>query len=102
MVIRFSYLGDSSDKFFMIIKGKVSVIVPKEETVELSEEEYLVYLSNLRKFGEIELLNQALIRKGFKIKDPDFESWLKTVNKQKTFSSKSNNFMYKSFNVEIV
>ena len=44
--------GDTAEKFYIILKGKVIFLVPKIKKHYLSEEEYLEYLFNLRKKEE--------------------------------------------------
>lgn len=56
--IVFKY-GDKADKFFIIIKGKVSVLIPREEEVELSQTEFFYYLCMLSYFNEYELLKRC-------------------------------------------
>ena len=53
--ILFNY-GEVGNNFYMILKGKVSVLIPVLITLKLSYFEYLNYLKSLFKFQEIELL----------------------------------------------
>ena len=48
--------GDKSDKFYIILKGKVTFYVPKLNKQYFSQEEYIKFLLNLRKKDEIELI----------------------------------------------
>ena len=54
--------GDTADKFYIILKGQVIFLVPKISKHYLSEEEYLLYLINLRKKGELELIKKTLVK----------------------------------------
>ena len=66
-------IGDISDQFYIIIKGKVSVFIPIETKIMISEEEYLQYLSRLKKFNENEIFDQMISKKIFYIKGKDVE-----------------------------
>lgn len=52
--------GDFADKFYLIIKGKVSVLAPMKKMVLLSQREYYEYLDNLLNDDEIPLLDLIL------------------------------------------
>jgi CRP-like cAMP-binding protein len=70
--------GDIGDKFFVILNGKVSILLPKDEIMELSEEEYTIYLLKLRKYDEFDLLNNCIKqnKKIFSQEIDDFDYWL--------------------------
>ncbi len=69
--------GDKTDKFYIIIKGSLSIITVEEESVLLSEEQFYVYLIKLRKNGETELLDKCMKLNRNKIGETDLKSWLK-------------------------
>ena len=52
--------GDSGDKFYLLLKGSVDIVVPKWHSVLLSEEEYMYYLCKLKYYNENELLHKTL------------------------------------------
>ena len=81
--IIFKY-GDEANKFFIIEEGKVDLIFPYYEYVELNIDEYYIYLLNLRKFNEIEILNEViLLNNKMYLEDIDkifnFDDWIKTA-----------------------
>ena len=43
---------DQAENFYVILQGKVDLLVPNEETIMLTENEYYLYLINLRKYNE--------------------------------------------------
>ena len=53
--------GDTADKFYIILRGKVVFLVPKLTKHYLGEDEYILYLLNLKKKGELELMKKTLI-----------------------------------------
>ena len=53
--------GDEADKFYIIHKGKVDLLFPYTENVELNKDEYYIYLLRLRRFNEIEMLHNVLL-----------------------------------------
>jgi hypothetical protein len=69
--------GDKPDKFYLIFKGKVSSLLPKEMKMDLSEDDYIHYLVNLKNNNENELVNLLTNKCPFSLKDRVFEHWLK-------------------------
>ena len=53
--------GEKGEKFYIILKGKVTFLVPKMIKCYLNFEEYILYLMQLRKNEEIELINSLLV-----------------------------------------
>ena len=89
--------GERTDKFYIIFKGTVSVLLPVEFKIELSEDEYFIYLATLRKNYEIELINILLNRNYYPIKDKIFELWLRNQNQMiQKFSKQSFTIMESS------
>ena len=52
--------GDYGDKFYLILKGNVSVIIKKEIKIEMTEYEYYSFLLNLNNYSEFELIEDNL------------------------------------------
>lgn len=52
--------GEVGDKFYLIFKGKVSVLVPNPFQVELTPIEYLNHLYTLRRLREYDLMNRTI------------------------------------------
>ena len=52
--------GEVGDKFYLIFKGTVSVLVPNPYTEELTAIEYTNHLYNLRRLREIDLLTRTI------------------------------------------
>ena len=57
LIMRF---GDIGDKFYIIFKGNVSIIIKKEIEFEMTEYEYYLYLKYLKKIKEYELIEENL------------------------------------------
>ena len=53
-------VGDKGDKFFIILKGKVNILILKEITIMMSEQEYCNYIQKLINMGENQILNNCL------------------------------------------
>jgi len=53
-------VGDKGDKFYIILKGKVNILILKEVTMMMSEEEYCNFIQKLIQKGETHILNQCL------------------------------------------
>ena len=54
------HTGEIGDKFYFIFKGTVSVLVPQEIEMELTPNEYLIYLEKLIEYQEFHLLGLSL------------------------------------------
>ena len=70
---------EPADKFYIILNGVVDVIVPNDEYMDLTEEEYFCYLLNLRKFHEYDFLNKMIITNydKFPMKEESIDIWIK-------------------------
>ena len=53
--------GDRGEKFYLILKGEVEVLVPKEVKMEMSLDEYVNYINSLKKYNEVDLLYKCLV-----------------------------------------
>ena len=53
MVFRY---GDKGTKFYLILKGSISVMILKENKIRLNYYEYIVHLIKLYAIGEVELM----------------------------------------------
>jgi CRP-like cAMP-binding protein len=88
--ILFKY-GEKGNKFYIILKGKVAILVPRCEKVLMSEEEYVKYLLRLRRSGETEILNKCLSANKHIIPiDEDFDGWMRENILQSTLQSTHN------------
>ena len=76
--IVFKY-GDVSDKYYLILRGQVDMIVPNEEEVMLNEIEYYDYLLKLREYNEMKILNKVITKNNecFDIIEKTFDIWVK-------------------------
>jgi len=52
--------GDFGDRYYIILKGAVEVLVPKWSQMRISRKEYYVYLAKLRIYNENGLLNEVM------------------------------------------
>ena len=109
--------GERGEKFYIILKGKVNFFIPKLYKCYLNFEEYLVYLMQLRKNNEFELINNLLLlNKAFypfeddnldKFLIKEYQEYYKTQKYKKFIKSKSKHFkknlnIIEEFNNEIV
>ena len=53
--------GDEVTDFYLIHKGKVNLYFPFTESIYMNIDEYYIYLLRLRRYGEIEMLNDVLL-----------------------------------------
>ena len=69
--IIFKY-GDEADRFFVIYEGNVTLFFPFTEVVNLNIDEYYIYILRLRRYNEIEMMNNVLLlNKGMYLIDFD-------------------------------
>lgn len=52
--------GDIGEHYYIILSGKVDVLIPKQETMLMTKQEYLQYLCKLKKIGENDILSRCL------------------------------------------
>ena len=73
--------GQNYEKFFLILRGKVDILVPNEEEILLTEEEYYRYLLNLRIYNENNIINKILSKNymTFIKEEKNFDEWIKTA-----------------------
>ena len=73
--------GEYSEKYYILLKGKASVVVPNEEEIELSEEEYFLYLLKLRQYNENDILDKVISKNytSYFFEEKTFDLWIKTA-----------------------
>ena len=69
--------GERGNVFYVILKGKIAIVIVKYQKIELNEEEYILQLLKYKRFKENELirLSIALNNNTFHI-DENFEKWM--------------------------
>ena len=78
--------GDKGDKFYVILKGSINILIPQDVKLMMSEEEYIVYLAKLKVNNEIELFNRCMLNnKNIYPINPEF---FEEENKMTIFKSK--------------
>ena len=70
--------GERGEKFYIILKGRVNFFVPKPSKCYLNLEEYVLYLMQLRRNNEFELINNLLVQNRifFPIEDDNLDDFL--------------------------
>ena len=53
--------GDEADRIFIIYKGEVSLYFPFTEIIDMNIDEFYIYILRLRRYNEIEMLNNVLL-----------------------------------------
>ena len=53
--------GDEADKFYIINEGEVSLYFPFTEIINMNIDEFFIYILRLRRYNEIEMLNDVLL-----------------------------------------
>jgi len=71
--------NDDIDNFYLVLKGKVDILVPNEEYIKLTQPEYFIYLLKLRKYGEKALLEKTLNKNNdqYPMNEQNFDIWIK-------------------------
>lgn len=76
--------GNKGNKFYIVIKGELSVLILKETKVELNTVDYFIHLLLLKSLKEDELLKKTLMANnkiGIKIDENNFENNYDKLNK---------------------
>ena len=78
--------GEKGSDFFVILKGKVEVLVPKMKEYYMSAEEYISFLLKLKLNNQNQLINECLKQNEFTFSIPyeNFEEFIYDLSKQKT------------------
>ena len=53
--------GDEADRFFLIKEGEVKLYFPFTEIIDMNIDEYYIYILRLKRYNEIEMLNNVLL-----------------------------------------
>ena len=73
-------LGEKGNAFYLILKGKVSIMIVEYKKIYLTIEDYLIFLLKLFYFKENELLKETiLLNKHRYAIDGDFENFIKDI-----------------------
>ena len=73
-------LGEKGNAFYLILKGKVSIMVAEYKKVYLNIEDYLIFLLKLYYFKENELLKETMLLNKHKyVIEDDFENFIKNI-----------------------
>lgn len=91
--------GEKAKKFYIILKGRVTILYPNKVKLQISQEQYYAYLINLKKLNEMDILAQCLIenKNYFPIDDQEIE-WFKgnlVTLKGRKNSSPLEDFLFK-------
>lgn len=91
--ILFKY-GETGEKYYIILKGKVKVVIPVQIKRKMKISEYSKYLNRLKMMGEIELVNKCLEINSF-AKIPSFLLVMKNQESKKDNDTKFKKFLSK-------
>ena len=83
--------GQIGDKFYLIFKGLVIVLVPIEYKMFLKQEEFIYYLKNLEKNKEYDLLNRSILSNK-KIINEKYKNIISDFEKLTTLTSNLTSF----------
>lgn len=61
-------LGDTGDRYYIILNGSVDILIPKWVEMQISKKEYFVYLAKFRLYKEDSLLQEILDKNKEKLK----------------------------------
>jgi CRP-like cAMP-binding protein len=90
--------GDENDKFYIIFEGSVGVLHPTWEDVEMTFEEFVVYLARLSRLGEKELFNQCKVHNKtvFPVDFSDLDSFLENIYSKREITDEGKEEIKKS------
>ena len=87
-------LGDQSEKFYVILKGSVSILMPSEIEVIMTLTDLLIFLSKLRDKNELELIKNVM---------ESNQQYLSTINRKILETNDMRSFrVMKSINEETI
>ena len=82
IIVRF---GEKGSKFFILLKGRVGVLLIKENKLKLTYYEYILHLCRLYLFNEIELFYKTIAKNHltYNIEEVELENFIKTYKNNK-------------------
>ena len=82
IVVRY---GEKGTKFFILLKGKVGILLIKENKLKLTFYEYILHLCRLYLFNEIELFYKTIAKNHliFNIEEEEIENFIKSYKNNK-------------------
>ena len=82
IVVRY---GEKGTKFFILLKGKVGILLIKENKLKLTYYEYILHLFRLYLFNEIELFSKTIAKNHliYNIEEEEIENFINFYNKNK-------------------
>ena len=93
--------GEKGTEFFVLLRGKISVLTPKINDYYMTEEEYISYLFQLRKKDQNELIHKCITlnQSTYAISEDDFDSFVENLSLGKSINisySKNKNLVKKA------
>ena len=93
--------GERGKEFYVLLRGKISVLTPKINEYYMTEEEYISYLFQLRKKDQNELIQKCMTlnQSTYAISEDDFDSFVENLSLGKTINvsySKNKNLVKKA------
>ena len=93
--------GEKGKEFYLLLRGKISVLTPKINEYYMTEEEYILYLFQLRLKDQNELIQKciSLNQSTYAISEDDFDSFVEDLSLGKSINisySKNKNLVKKA------
>ena len=93
--------GERGQEFFLLLRGKISILTPKINEYYMTDEEYISYLFQLRLKDQNELIQKCITlnQSTYAISEDDFDSFVENLSLGKTINisySKNKNLVKKS------
>ena len=93
--------GEKGNEFYVLLRGKISVLTPKINEYYMTEEEFISYLFQLRKKDQNELIQKCITlnQSAYPISEDDFDSFVEDLSLGKTINvtySKNKNLVKKA------
>ena len=80
--------GEKGKEFYLLLRGKISVLTPKINEYYMTEEEYILYLFQLRLKDQNELIQKciSLNQSTYAISEDDFDSFVENLSLGKSIN----------------
>ena len=93
--------GEKGKEFYILLRGKITVLTPKINEYYMTEEEYILYLFQLRLKDQNELIQKciSLNQSTYAISEDDFDSFVEDLSLSKSINisySKNKNLVKKA------
>ena len=76
-------IGEPGEKFFIILKGEITVYKPKRKKIKMTKKDYIIYLKEIKDSKDFHLLKKIILanRETIDINEYEIPRLIEKINK---------------------